>query len=647
LGITIKSSRALLTLWLVLGQSKGSSRSDTSGKVWSVYLSEADKHDKALADNWKGDSEGILIFVCSRFLFGQILSPLFCSKKTGLFAATVAAFIIESYKRLSSDSGATTVFLLNQISQQLSALSNGTQVSLPPPPIYSDSSFRPALSAIRINILWFLSLTFSLICALLATLMQQWSRRYRQLSQAGTVSHKRARTREYLFEGVQKFGLSRAVYAIPALLHVAVFLFFAGLVDFLFSVDTTVGRVIWGVVGFFGCIYIILTFLPNVRPNCPYRTPLSLDALKWFLVALTAPAFLAIHGLRCFMPGDKFTKARERFQRSVKSLQWTMPDAVESLQAEIDQRALRWAVETVDDDGDIETLIEGIPEFLEAETREKALPIVEELLDPDRSKPAFGHHINRLIQKCTADGYRGTDEKLRRRRALICLDTTRILSMVQSESFFYGKFGDKTWPSVYSLKQDKDPAIAINAISTGAWAACAYVRHIFKSGEKAPNQKPTHINNLRQLINAPCQDADSFPECHLLVLHGFVSSLLPHLSSDDGHDVDPTSFRAVWETLPWILNMAPFKYSNLRSMGSFLALCAGLDAETERATDADDSPIIRLMSILRPMVESMRMQHARAVRYKFRSIVRKKVLPAIRLIRLRQMRHLRESGLGS
>lgn len=42
------------------------------------------------------------------------------------------------------------------------------------------------------------------MCALAATLMQQWSRRYRQLTQARTVPYKRARTREYLFVGVQR-----------------------------------------------------------------------------------------------------------------------------------------------------------------------------------------------------------------------------------------------------------------------------------------------------------------------------------------------------------------------------------------------------------------------------------------------------------
>lgn len=45
-----------------LGQN-ASKGSDASGKVWSVYLSEAERVDRALAENWKGDTEGILIFV--------------------------------------------------------------------------------------------------------------------------------------------------------------------------------------------------------------------------------------------------------------------------------------------------------------------------------------------------------------------------------------------------------------------------------------------------------------------------------------------------------------------------------------------------------------------------------------------------------
>jgi len=49
--------------------SKGDLHGDTSDKIWSVYLSEADRQDEALAENWKGDMDGILIFVCFRLPF--------------------------------------------------------------------------------------------------------------------------------------------------------------------------------------------------------------------------------------------------------------------------------------------------------------------------------------------------------------------------------------------------------------------------------------------------------------------------------------------------------------------------------------------------------------------------------------------------
>ena len=32
-------------------------------KMWAVYVSEAEKYDKALVKSWKSDMEGMLIFV--------------------------------------------------------------------------------------------------------------------------------------------------------------------------------------------------------------------------------------------------------------------------------------------------------------------------------------------------------------------------------------------------------------------------------------------------------------------------------------------------------------------------------------------------------------------------------------------------------
>ncbi|KAJ7481923.1 hypothetical protein FB451DRAFT_1085629, partial [Mycena latifolia] len=43
---------------------KDTTNSDESAgaKIWSIYISEAEKYDKALVERWRSDMEGILIF---------------------------------------------------------------------------------------------------------------------------------------------------------------------------------------------------------------------------------------------------------------------------------------------------------------------------------------------------------------------------------------------------------------------------------------------------------------------------------------------------------------------------------------------------------------------------------------------------------
>ncbi|KAI0314223.1 hypothetical protein OF83DRAFT_1285699 [Amylostereum chailletii] len=157
--------------------------------------------------------------------------------KTGLFAATVAAFIIEVYKQLLPDSGDATVDLLAGISTQIAFLSNGTRL-----PSTSPQSFHAPAYTVRINTLWFISLGLSLFVALAATLMQQWSRRYLRAARRRGPPHKRGPVHIHLHDGMKRFRIEDAVDIIIGLLHLSVFLFIAGLVDFLFVISPAVAR---------------------------------------------------------------------------------------------------------------------------------------------------------------------------------------------------------------------------------------------------------------------------------------------------------------------------------------------------------------------------------------------------------------------
>jgi hypothetical protein len=66
------------------------------------------------------------------------------------------------------------------------------------------------------------------------------------------------------------------VEAMPALLHISLFLFFLGLVIFLLNINHSVFFTVVPCIVLFSAVYVCITFMPIFRPNCPYYTPLSI-----------------------------------------------------------------------------------------------------------------------------------------------------------------------------------------------------------------------------------------------------------------------------------------------------------------------------------------------------------------------------------
>src|ERR1700761_7757560 len=203
-------------------------------------------------------------------------------RQTGLFSAAVAALLAVTVQDLRPNSQDTSAFYLGNIYQVL-ADPNVTPASIPSP-VPKLPPFSPPRYAIWVNSLWFLSLVIGLTCALMATSLHQWSRRYIKVTQLARCSpEKRARMRAFFADGVEKMHVPWAVEGLPLLLHLSVFLFFGGLAIFLFNIDHGVfGSVIWWI-GLFSIIYGLITVMPIVRHNSPYYSPLSRTA--WFLDA--------------------------------------------------------------------------------------------------------------------------------------------------------------------------------------------------------------------------------------------------------------------------------------------------------------------------------------------------------------------------
>ncbi|TFK41637.1 hypothetical protein BDQ12DRAFT_599157, partial [Crucibulum laeve] len=113
------------------------------------------KYDDELCGRWKDEINNLLILA-------------------GLFSAVVTGFTVESYKWLQRDSGDVSLAVLVHISSQLGAGADNATTRTP----FQQEQFSPSSSVVRINTLWFLSLTFSLTTAIMGILCIQWLREY-------------------------------------------------------------------------------------------------------------------------------------------------------------------------------------------------------------------------------------------------------------------------------------------------------------------------------------------------------------------------------------------------------------------------------------------------------------------------------------
>jgi hypothetical protein len=85
----------------------------------------------------------------------------------------------------------------------------------------------------------------------------------------------RARILSYLYYGLKRFGMHTVVDIIPLLLHSSLFLFFAGLVAFLLPINLPIAALAATILVAVVVVYVLLTLLPLIYLDCPYRTPLS------------------------------------------------------------------------------------------------------------------------------------------------------------------------------------------------------------------------------------------------------------------------------------------------------------------------------------------------------------------------------------
>lgn len=192
------------------------------------------------------------------------------------------AFVVESYQLLQPG---TDEYAASVLYALLVASDNSNAIKLVPPPLNPVSlSLTPPATPRWINGLWMTSLVLSLVVALLSILVKQWLDEYTARTTASAQhAHHWARRRAFYFKGLQTWHVSAFVSVLPLLLHVALFLFFGGLVILLWDLDRRISLWLLVVSGLVLTFYVAATLVPFIREDCPAATPLVRQLRKLWI----------------------------------------------------------------------------------------------------------------------------------------------------------------------------------------------------------------------------------------------------------------------------------------------------------------------------------------------------------------------------
>ena len=203
------------------------------------------------------------------------------------------------------------------------------------------------------NIYWFISLVSSLSAALLATLVQRWARDHMHVFRRYAHPLKIARIRQFLHEGVERWHMLAIAEGVPGLIHISLFLFFIGLADFLWNTYAIVGIITAVPVALIAMLYIFSTVISVKNPQSPFRT--SFTGLAWYITR-------KLH--------TRHYKDRSGTEKPLSS---NMADGQMQLAMEKndgrkgrDERAIRWLVNNLTEDIEMESLATGIPGSFDA-----------------------------------------------------------------------------------------------------------------------------------------------------------------------------------------------------------------------------------------------------------------------------------------
>ena len=202
--------------------------------------------------------------------------------QAGLFSAVVTTFVAQTCQRLEADFTEVNAHLMYESINIDRARAAGLSIlEVPRSQLTPFSRVRPSQTAVWVNGLWFTSLALSLTTALMAVLTKQWIHQY--MSVPSGTPRDRSRIRQFRYMSLQRWQVPVIIGLLPVLMHIALGVFFAGLIVYLYSLNTAMSGVVTGIASTAFIVYFLTNLLPLYKPDCPYKTPLTIHSYAFLI----------------------------------------------------------------------------------------------------------------------------------------------------------------------------------------------------------------------------------------------------------------------------------------------------------------------------------------------------------------------------
>ncbi|KAF8693907.1 hypothetical protein RHS03_08292, partial [Rhizoctonia solani] len=262
-----------------------------SGRFWKVYVKETNEWDAETVDSWN-KSLDVILGKLMGLESGKTIADMTTSIAVfaALFSAISTAFLMESSKRLQEDPADVSAQALAVISQTLLALTNGTSTSTSTSASMSAKQipFVPSRTIVLINILWYMSLSVSVVASFLAMLAKDWCHAF-MTGRKGEL-YVQARRRQKKWTMIEKWKMQELILVLPSLIHVSLLLFAIGLCVYVWQLNDIVAIPVCCVCGACAAFYILSSLAATVLEHFPYTTIISTILRS----SMLKPLYLAI-----------------------------------------------------------------------------------------------------------------------------------------------------------------------------------------------------------------------------------------------------------------------------------------------------------------------------------------------------------------